>query len=158
MVTHDRAFLEEVCDCIVELDRGALYEHTGSYSSYLQAKEERMAVEDAAVQAAKSKYRVELEWMRRQPQARESKSKARIDAFYKLEKATKPRPRDPNLNLVETSGGSRRIGSKILSMKNVCLKFGEDRIMLDDFSYDFCVGDRICLAGANGGKYDRDLA
>jgi len=150
MVTHDRAFLEEVCDCIVELDRGSLYEHQGTYSSYLQAKEERLALEDAAVQAAKSKYRVELEWMRRQPQARESKSKARIDAFYKLEKATKPRPRDPNLNLVETAGGSKRIGSKIVSMKNVCLKFGEDRIMLDDFNYDFCVGDRICLAGANG--------
>lgn len=154
MVTHDRAFMEQVCDCILELDRGSLYEHQGSYSSYLQAKEERLANEDAAVQAAKSKYRVELEWMRRQPQARESKSKARIDAFYKLEKATKPRPRDPNLNLIETvGGGSRRIGSKILTMKNVCLKF-DDRVMLDDFSYDFCVGDRICLAGANGGKQD----
>jgi ATP-binding cassette subfamily F protein uup len=149
MVTHDRAFLEEVCDCIVELDRGSLYEHQGSYSSYLEAKQERLASEDAAVAAAKSKYRVELEWMRRQPQARESKSKARIDAFYKLEKATKPRPRDPNLNLVETAGGSRRIGTKILSMKHVGLQFG-DRTMLDDFSYDFCVGDRICLAGANG--------
>jgi ABC transport system ATP-binding/permease protein len=152
MVTHDRAFLEEVCDCIVELDRGSLFEHQGSYSSYLQAKEERLALEDAGVQAAKAKYRVELEWMRRQPQARESKSKARIDAFYKLEKATKPRPRDPNLNLVETVGGeSRRIGTKIVSMKDVSLKFG-DRMMLDDFSYDFCMGDRICLAGANGGK------
>ncbi|KAG7343104.1 ABC transporter ATPase [Nitzschia inconspicua] len=150
MVTHDRAFLEEVCDCIVELDRGSLYEHQGSYSSFLQAKEDRLALEDAAVQAANAKLRVELEWMRRQPQARESKSKARIDAFYKLEQATKPRPRDPNLNLVETVGGkSRRIGTKIVSMKNVSLKFG-DRVMLDDFSYDFCVGDRICLAGANG--------
>jgi ABC transport system ATP-binding/permease protein len=152
MVTHDRAFLEEVCDCILELDRGSLYEHQGSYSSYLQAKEERLTLEDAAMQAAKAKYRMELDWMRRQPQARESKSKARIDAFYKLEKATKPRPRDPNLNLVETSGGtSRRIGTKIVSMKNVSLKFG-DRMMLDDFCYDFCMGDRICLAGANGGK------
>jgi ATP-binding cassette subfamily F protein uup len=149
MVTHDRAFLEEVCDCIVELDRGSLYEHQGTYSSYLEAKEERLALEDAAVANAKSKYRVEIEWMRRQPQARESKSKARIDAFYKLEKATKPRPRDPNLNLVETAGGSRRIGTKILSMSSVGLQFG-DRVMLDDFSYDFCFGDRICLAGANG--------
>lgn len=156
MVTHDRAFLEEVCDCIVELDRGSLYEHQGSYSSYLQAKEERLVLEVAAEATAKSKYRVELEWMRRQPQARESKSKARIDAFYKLEKATKPRPRDPNLDLVETAGGkSRRIGTKIVSMKNVSLKF-DDRIMLFDFSYDFCVGDRICLAGANGGKHHSD--
>jgi ABC transport system ATP-binding/permease protein len=152
MVTHDRAFLEEVCDCIVELDRGSLYEHQGSYSSYLQAKEERLGLEDADTQAAKARYSVELEWMRRQPQARESKSKARIDAFYKLEKATKPRPRDPNLNLVVTAGGkSRRMGTKIVSMNNVSLKFG-DRMILDDFCYDFCAGDRICLAGANGGK------
>jgi ATP-binding cassette subfamily F protein uup len=162
MVTHDRAFLEEVCDRILELDRGSLFEHNGSYSSYLEAKEARLALEDAAVRAAKSKYKVELDWMRRQPQARESKSKARIDAFYKLEKSTKPRPRDPNLDLVQTSGGTeRRIGGKILSMRNVCLTFGDDgegtergkRVMLDDFSYDFCKGDRICLAGANGGEY-----
>jgi ATP-binding cassette subfamily F protein uup len=163
MVTHDRAFLEEVCDRIVELDRGSLYEHNGSYSSYLEAKMARYAVEDAARGAAAAKYKVELDWMRRQPQARQSKSKARIDAFYKLEQSTKPRPRDPNLNLVQTMGGvDRRIGGKIVSMKNVCLTFGEHnvdnddsrktRIMLDDFTYDFCKGDRICLAGANGGE------
>lgn len=158
MVTHDRAFLEEVCDSIIELDRGSLYEHQGSYSSFLQAKADRLAVEDSAVQSANAKYRIELEWMRRQPQARQSKSKARIDAFYKLGKSTKPRPRDPNLNLVETAGGkSRRIGTKIVSMKNVSLKFG-DRVMLDDFSYDFCVGDRICLAGANGGTTATNMA
>jgi ABC transport system ATP-binding/permease protein len=147
MVTHDRAFLEEVSNRILELDRGKLYEHEGSYQSFLQAKEERLTVEDAAVQAAKTKYRVELDWMRRQPQARQSKSKARIEAFYKLEKATKPRALDPNLML--DSGSQNRLGSKILSMRNVCLTFG-NRVILDDFSYDFCAGDRICLAGANG--------
>mmetsp|Transcript_1113 Transcript_1113/g.2623 ORF Transcript_1113/g.2623 Transcript_1113/m.2623 type:complete len:810 (-) Transcript_1113:364-2793(-) len=159
MVTHDRAFLEEVCDQIIELDRGSLYVHPGSYSSYLLAKEERLAAEDAAIANAKSKYRVEIEWMRKQPQARQSKSKARIDAFYKLEKSTKPRPRDPNLDLVQISNGdTRRIGTKTVSMKGVTLTFpgepdgGEmvERVMLDDFSYDFCNGDRICLAGANG--------
>ena len=152
MVTHDRAFLEQVCDQIVELDRGSLYEHPGSYSSYLQSKEERLAAEDAAIANAKSKYKVELEWMRRQPQARQSKSKARIDAFYKLEKSTKPRPRDPNLDLVQISNGdTRRIGTKIVSMKGVTLTFDgkndegidTERVMLDDFSYDFCNGDRI---------------
>jgi len=151
MVTHDRAFLEQVCDQIIELDRGSLYEHQGNYQSYLQGKEERLAAEDAAIANAKSKYKVELEWMRRQPQARQSKSKARIDAFYKLEKSTKPRPRDPNLDLVEISNGdTRRIGTKIVSMKGVTLSFsGNDkegdveRVMLDDFSYDFCNGDRI---------------
>lgn len=146
MVTHDRAFLEEVSNRILELDRGKLYEHEGGYQSFLEAKEERLAAEDAAVQSAKSKYRDELDWMRRQPQARQTKSKARIDAFYKLQKATKPRPLDPNLAL---DSNERRLGSKILSMRNVSLKFGT-RLMLDDFSYDFCAGDRICLAGANG--------
>ncbi|KAL3923596.1 MAG: hypothetical protein SGILL_001566, partial [Bacillariaceae sp.] len=153
MVTHDRAFMEQVCDCILELDRGSLYEHQGSYSSFLEAKDARLAVEDAAVQAAKSKHRVELEWMRRQPQARQSKSKARIDAFYKLEKATKPRTPDPSLDLIDTVGGkSRRIGNKILTMKNVNLRFG-NRTMLDDFTYTFCQNDRICVAGSNGGNH-----
>ncbi|CAJ1955279.1 unnamed protein product [Cylindrotheca closterium] len=147
MVTHDRAFMEEVCDRVLELDRGSLYEHEGSFASFLEAKNARLVAEDAAVQAAKAKYRVELDWMRRQPQARQSKSKARIDAFYKLEKATKPRAIDPNLAL--GNDGQSRLGTNILSMKNVSLRFG-DRIMLDDFSYDFCQGDRICLAGANG--------
>lgn len=154
MVTHDRAFLDEVCDRILELDNGMLYEYMGSYADYLQGKEERLAAEDAAVQAAKAKYRVELEWMRRQPQARESKSKARIDAFYKLEKATKPQPRDPSLT-IDTGGSQRRIGGKILSMRNINLQFG-DKILLKDFSYDFLKGDRICLSGANGvGKYQK---
>jgi ATP-binding cassette subfamily F protein uup len=148
MVTHDRAFLDEVCDRILELELGQLYEYAGKYEDYLQGKEERLLLEDAAVQAARAKYRVELDWMRRQPQARESKSKARIDAFYKLQKATKPRAREAALSL-ESAGGERRMGGKILSMRNVNLSFG-DKIILRDFSYDFCKGDRICLAGANG--------
>ena len=147
MVTHDRAFLDEVCDRILELDHGSVYENQGSYADYLEAKDARLALEDAAVQAAKAKYRVELEWMRRQPQARQTKAKSRIDAFYKLEKATKPRPRDPSLDIA--SDGARRIGGKIMSMRSVNLRFG-DKIMLNDFSYDFCKGDRICLAGGNG--------
>eukprot|EP00522_Entomoneis_paludosa_P004695 CAMPEP_0172471770 /NCGR_PEP_ID=MMETSP1065-20121228/67991_1 /TAXON_ID=265537 /ORGANISM="Amphiprora paludosa, Strain CCMP125" /LENGTH=786 /DNA_ID=CAMNT_0013229883 /DNA_START=52 /DNA_END=2414 /DNA_ORIENTATION=- len=147
MVTHDRAFLDQVCDRIVELDNGNLYEYIGNYGSYLEAKDERLQREQAALKAAKNKYRVELDWMRRQPQARETKQKARIDAFYKLEAATKPKPNDdPNLSL---SAETRRLGGKILSLRNVNLSFG-DRLMLKDFSYDFLAGDRICLAGANG--------
>jgi ABC transport system ATP-binding/permease protein len=150
LVSHDRAFLDEVCDGIVELDRGSTYEHAGSFQSYLEGKETRLALADAAVQAAQAKYRIELDWMRRQPQARETKSKARIEAFYKLQQSTKPQPRDGVAQLVEASGrGTRRLGGKIVSMRSVSLRFG-DRIMLDDFSYDFCKGDRICLAGANG--------
>jgi ATP-binding cassette subfamily F protein uup len=148
MVTHDRAFLEDVADRILELDRGQLYEHVGSYSKYVESKADRLANEDAQYQSSKAKLKVELEWMRRQPQARATKSKARIDAFYKLDKATKPRPLDPNLAL-DMSGKDRFLGGKIVSMRGVSLKFG-DKVMLDDFSYDFCSGDRICFAGANG--------
>lgn len=147
VVTHDRKFLEDVCNRILELDRGSLYQYEGNYAAYLQGKEERLALEDAAVSSARAKYRVELEWMRRQPQARESKAKARIDAFHKLEKATKPRQGDPNLRI--ENDGQRRLGGKILTMKNVSLKFG-DQVMLDDFSYEFCRGDKIGICGKNG--------
>ena len=130
------------------------YEYTGSYTDFLQAKEDRLALEDAAVQTAKAKYKLELEWMRRQPQARQTKSKSRIDAFYKLQKCTKPRPQDVMLSL---ESADRRIGGKIMSMKNVNLKFG-DTVILNDFSYEFCMGDRICIAGGNGvGKVQFEL-
>ena len=93
MVTHDRAFLDDVCDRVLELDDGKLYEYmaTGTsttrtlFDDYLDAKRARWEVEDATIQAAKAKYRVELDWMRRQPQARQTKSKSRIDAFYILQ-------------------------------------------------------------------------
>jgi len=145
-VTHDRAFLGETCDTILELDRGSLYVHAGNYASYLEGKEARLALEDAAVQSAKAKYRTELDWMRRQPQARETKSKARIDAFYKLEKATKPRASDASLDI---EGGGRRIGKNVLKLKDVSLSFGE-RKMLDKFTYDFNRGDRVGIVGSNG--------
>jgi ATP-binding cassette subfamily F protein uup len=148
VVTHDRAFLELVCDTILELDRGSLYSYPGNYAAFLEAKEARLALEDAAVQAAKAKYRVELDWMRRQPQARETKAKARIEAFYKLEKATKPRSKDPNLTL--NSADQRRLGGNIMKLKDVSLAFGPDKILLDSFSYDFIKGDRIGIVGRNG--------
>lgn len=154
MVTHDRAFLDDVCDTVLELDQGQLFEYSSRpggnriYADYLQGKQERRALEDAALQSAKARYRVELEWMRRQPQARESKSKARIDAFHKLSKATKPRPREASLDLGD-GGERRRLGGKIASMRNVNLTLGQ-RVMLQDFSYDFFKGDRICVSGANG--------
>jgi ATP-binding cassette subfamily F protein uup len=149
MVTHDRVFLDEVCGRVLELDDGSLYSHEGNYQSYLQGKEERIAVEDAALQSAKANYKSELDWMRRQPQARQTKAKSRIEAFYKLEKSAKPRPRDPNLS-IEIDGEKRRLGGNILKMRGVSLTFGSDKCMLNDFSYDFNKGDRICLVGANG--------
>lgn len=146
VVTHDRAFLDDVCNRVLELDNGQVYEYEGTYATYLEEKDARLQLEEAAMQAAKNKYKIELEWMRRQPQARETKQKARIDAFYKLQKAMKPKAMDPSLTL---SAEARRLGGKILSLYNVNLSFG-DRPMLQDFSYDFIAGDRICLAGANG--------
>jgi len=147
VVTHDRSFLEDVCTGIVELDQGSLYSYEGNYGAYLEGKEARFALQDAAVQSAKAKYRVELEWMRRQPQGRQSKAKSRIDAFYKLQKATKPRLKDPNLTIA--SGDNRYLGGKILTMKNVSLQFG-DRVIVDDFSYEFSRGDKIGIVGGNG--------
>ena len=109
-------------------------------------------LEQAARQSQKRLFKTELEWMRRQPQARQTKAQARIDAFRKLEQAVQPRPTESGtVNLVaQQQGKNSRIGGKILSMRNVRLKFGNDKIILEDFSYDFCTGDRICLSGANG--------
>ena len=145
-VTHDRAFLQDTCNSILELDRGNFYLHEGSYNKFLEGKEERLAREDQAYRVAKGKYKKELEWMRRQPQGRQTKSNARQDAFYRLEKSTKPRVKDASLKL---SGSQRRLGGNILKLRNVSLKFGENK-MLDDFSYDFNRGDRIGVVGRNG--------
>jgi ATPase subunit of ABC transporter with duplicated ATPase domains len=163
VVTHDRAFLNQVCrDGILELDRGQLYAYEGTYETFLQSKEERLALEDQAHQARKSKFKTELDWMRRQPQARQSKSKARIDAFYKLETAMKPRAVDPSMSKIEGSS-SQRLGNTVLKCKNLSLAFdgtttkGDEqqttsthRVILDDFTYDFNRGDRIGIVGPNG--------
>jgi ATP-binding cassette subfamily F protein uup len=147
-VTHDRFFLEDVCNTIIELDRGSLYSYEGNYATFLEKKAERLSIEDANVRSAKSKYRVELEWMRRQPQARATKSKARQDAFYTLEKSTKPRPVDSKIEV--DKDGQRRLGNNVLKLKNVNLKFGDEKVILDDFSYNFNKGDKLGVVGANG--------
>ena len=149
VVTHDRAFLNQVCrDGILELDRGTLSSYEGTYERFLQAKQERLELEGAAFQAAKNKYKTELDWMRRQPQARETKSKARIDAFYKLQKAVQPRSADPKLTKIDAQE-ARRLGNTVLKCNGVSLKF-DNKVMLDGFTYDFNRGDRIGIVGANG--------
>jgi ATP-binding cassette subfamily F protein uup len=145
-ITHDRAFLNQVCDRIIELDNGSIYGYDGNYADYLAGKDARMANEDAVLSSNKKKLATELAWMRKQPSGRQSKSKARQEAFFKLEKMTKPRKTDPALTL---NNDDRRLGGNILKMENVNLKFG-DRIMLDDFSYNFNAGDTIGIVGANG--------
>lgn len=145
-ITHDRSFLNEVCDRMLELDNGSLYGYEGNYAKFLEGKEARLANEDAALSSTKKKFATELAWMRKQPSGRQSKSKARQEAFYKLQQMTKPRKVDPKLTL---TNDDRRLGGNILKMDNVSLKFG-DRVMLDDFSYNFNAGDTIGIVGANG--------
>jgi ATP-binding cassette subfamily F protein uup len=145
-ITHDRSFLNEVCDRMLELDNGSLYGYEGNYAKYLEGKEARLANEDAALSSTKKKFASELAWMRKQPSGRQSKSKARQEAFFKLQKMVKPRKVDPKLAL---TNDDRRLGGNVLKMENVSLKFG-DRVMLDDFSYNFNSGDTIGIVGANG--------
>ena len=143
-ITHDRAFLNDVCDRMLELDQGSLYGYEGNYAAYLEGKEARLANEDAAMSSTKKKFASELAWMRKQPSGRQAKSKARQQAFYKLESMTKARAVDPSLEL---KNDERRIGGNILKLINVNKKFG-DRLMLDDFTYDFNAGDTIGVVGA----------
>jgi len=145
-ITHDRSFLNEVCDRMLELEGGSLYGYEGNYARYLEGKEARMANEDAVFSSTKKKFLAELHWMRKQPSGRQSKSKARQEAFYKLEKMAKPKRVDPKLTL---TNDDRRLGRSVLKMEDVSLSFG-DRVMLDDFSYNFNAGDTIGIVGGNG--------
>lgn len=146
LVTHDRYFLDSVCTQIRELDRGQLYTYNGNYTYFLEKKAEREAIDALAAEKAKNLLRRELEWMRRQPQARGTKSKARIDAFYELEgKAKGPSMKDQ----VQLSVKMNRQGSKILEIEHISKSFSGKKI-IDNFSYVFKKGDRIGLAGKNG--------
>ena len=146
MVTHDRYFLERVCNEIVELDQGKLYTYKGNYSYYLQKKEERIATEQASVDKAKNLFKKELDWMRRQPKARTTKSKSRIDDFYIIrEEAHKRRDN----HKVQLEINMERMGSKILELHNVSKSFG-DLQLLNKFNYVFQRGERIGIIGKNG--------
>lgn len=146
LVTHDRYFLDTVCNEILELDRGELYSYKGNYSYYLEKKAEREHSQQLLAEKSKNLWRKELEWMRRQPQARGTKSKARIEAFYDLEKKSKLAPTNKSLELdVQTA----RLGNKIIELQNVEKSFGARRV-IHGFNYIFKKGDRIGLAGKNG--------
>ncbi len=142
MVTHDRYFLDNVCDNIYELDNSRLYHYKGRYDYYLEKKAEREANERAEVEKARSLYRTELEWMRRMPQARGTKAQARIDAFYELEAKAHTRFDDSRPQLTVKT---ERIGGKILELYNVCY-----RDLIDDYSYVFKKGEKIGVVGPNG--------
>ena len=146
MVTHDRYFLDHVCQDILELDNSRLYHYRGNYDYYLRKKEERQYNERVEVEKAKSLYRTELDWMRRMPQARGTKAQARIDAFYELEEKAHTRFDESRPQLTVKT---ERIGGKILEMYNVTKSYDGVK-MLDDFSYVFKKGEKIGIVGPNG--------
>lgn len=146
MVTHDRYFLDHVCQDILEIDNSRLYHYRGTYDYYLTKKAERQHNERVEVEKAKSLYRTELDWMRRMPQARGTKAQARIDAFYQLEEKAHTRFDDSRPQLTVKT---ERIGGKILEMYNVCKSY-EGVKLVDDYSYTFKKGEKIGIVGPNG--------
>ena len=146
MVTHDRYFLERVCNEIIELDNGKIYQYKGNYSYYLQKKEERIASENASIDKAKNLFVKELDWMRRQPKARTTKSKSRQDDFYVIKEKAHSRRKEHQLEL---EINMERMGSKIIEMHNVSLSF-KDKVILKNFEYLFNRGERIGIIGKNG--------
>jgi ATP-binding cassette subfamily F protein uup len=146
MVTHDRYFLERVCNEILELDEGKIYKYKGNYSYYLQNKEERLALEATNLGKAKSLFKKELEWMRKQPKARTTKSKSRTDDFYQIKESAHQRRKD---HQVQLEINMERLGSKILELHKVDKSFGDKKI-LDGFDYIFKRGERIGIIGKNG--------
>lgn len=146
MVTHDRYFLDKVCTKIVEIDMRQIYTYESNYDYYLSKREERISAQDAELAKVKNLLRTELDWMRRQPQARGSKAKYRIDAFYELDKKSKFRRDD---STVELNVKSSYIGSKIFEANDVCKKF-DDLVILKDFNYIFARYEKLGIVGNNG--------
>ncbi|PPZ90617.1 ABC transporter [Cloacibacterium normanense] len=146
LVTHDRYFLDSVCDTVWEMEDQNLYVHNGSYATYLENKMIREDNLNATIDKANNLYRKELEWMRRQPKARTTKSKSRIDAFYDTEKVAKTNTKKQSLEL---DFEMKRLGKKILELKNINKSYG-DLVLLKDFSYSFQRGEKVGIVGKNG--------
>jgi ATP-binding cassette subfamily F protein uup len=146
MVTHDRYFLDRVCNHILEIDNRQLYQYKGNYSYYLERRQERIAAGNAEMERANNLFRKELEWMRRQPQARATKAKSRINAFYELEEKVKQRNTSGTVKLDVQAA---RIGTKIFEAKRVCKSFGDLKI-LGDFNYTFARYEKMGIVGNNG--------
>ncbi|SJL24573.1 ABC-F family ATP-binding cassette domain-containing protein [Porphyromonas gingivalis] len=146
LVTHDRYFLDRVCNRILELDNKQLYAYKGNYGYYLNKREERLEATERETSRAANLLRREAEWMHRRPQARGTKAKSRINAFYELKEKAQPRHRDETLHLSEQG---RYIGNKIFEAHKVCKAFG-DRTILSDFDYIFSRYDKVGIVGPNG--------
>lgn len=150
MVTHDRFFLDKVCNTILELDDRTIYTYRGNYAYYLEKRQERMDNLRAEIQHSKNLYRRELDWMRRQPQARGHKAKYREDAFYELEKVAKQRIEDRQVRL---KASTIYIGSKIFECQYVSKAFddrGQKKVILDNFYYNFARFEKMGIVGNNG--------
>lgn len=146
MVTHDRYFLDKVCSKILEIDERKIYAYEGNYDYYLAKREERISAQNAELLRVKNLLRTELEWMRRQPQARGTKAKYRIDAFYALDAKSKERRNDSSVRL---KGGASYIGSKIFEAIDVSKRYG-DKVILRNFEYVFARYEKVGIVGGNG--------
>lgn len=146
MVTHDRYFLERVCNEIVELDEGNLYSYKGNYSYYLEKREARIETEATETGKAKQLYKQELEWMRRQPKARTTKSKSRIDDFHEIKSRASKRRNDHEVQL---ELNMERLGTKVVELHNISKSYG-DKELFKKFDYNFIHGERIGIIGKNG--------
>jgi len=146
MVTHDRYFLDDVCEEIWEMDRSNLYVYKGSYENYLEKKSARLESDAASIDKAKNEYRKELEWIRKQPKARTTKAKSRIDAFSAIETKAKQKMEEPQVKLQMKMS---RLGGKTVELKKVYKTYG-DKPILKGFDYTFKKGERIGIVGRNG--------
>ena len=146
LVTHDRYFLDAVCQEVWELSDGQLYVHKGDYENFLEKKALREESEAASIDKARNLYRKELEWMRKQPKARTTKSKSRIDAFYEVEKKARQQMQEQQLEL---QSKMNRLGGKTVELKKVYKSYG-DKVILKGFDYTFKKGERVGIVGKNG--------
>ena len=146
MVTHDRYFLDNICNRILEMDQHSIFSYIGNYNYYLEKRAERIEAQNAQVERARNLLRTELDWMRRQPQARAHKAQYRIDAFYDLQERAQQRRDDGE---VELNVKSAYIGKKIFTAHHVSKRFG-DKVILDDFNYTFARYEKLGIVGDNG--------
>jgi len=147
LVTHDRYFLDEVCDRIIEIDNHELYEYKGNFDYYLEKKAEREQIKSAEIDKAQNLYRKEVVWVRKMPKARGTKSKSRVDAFYEIEKKAKQKRAEKKLELVTKM---QRMGSKVVELHHITKKYPRRTILSEPFTYTFIPGEKIGVVGNNG--------
>lgn len=146
MVTHDRYFLDRVCNHILELDNGVLYTYKGNYSYFLEKRDERVDIFNTETERARNLLRTELDWMRRMPQARATKAKYRINAFYDLKERADKRVVQKQMKI---DVGASRLGTKIINCKNLT-HYWDNYCTVNEFTYNFAKGEKVGIVGANG--------